>query len=87
VPFPQAADQHQDANAACAAEQGGAVIVHQHEPEASVLLQTIQRLLGDQLGHPHADAPLLPSMREGMERLAIRDADQRLVDLLQSLLD
>ena len=87
VPFPQAADQHQEANAACAAEQGGAVIVHQHEPEATVLQQTIQCLLGHRLGHPDADPSLLPSMREGMERLAIRDADQRLVDLLQSLLD
>ena len=63
------------------------MIVHQHEPEATVLQQTIQCLLGHRLGHPDADPSLLPSMREGMERLAIRDADQRLVDLLQSLLD
>ena len=87
VPFPQAADQHQEANAACAAELGGAVIVHQHEPEAPVLQQTIQRLLGHRLGDPEADPSLLPAMRQGMEKLAIRDADQRLVDLLQSLLD
>ena len=87
VPFPQAADQHQEANAACAAEVGGAVIVHQHEPEASVLQLTIQRLLGHRLGDPEADPSLLPAMRHGMEKLAIRDADQRLVDLLQSLLD
>ena len=87
VPFPQAADQHQEANAACAAEQGGAVIVHQHEPKATVLQQTIQRLLGHRLGDPEADPSLLLAMREGMERLAIRDADQRLVDLLRSLLD
>ena len=33
VPFPQAADKHQDANAVCAAALGGAVIVHQHSPE------------------------------------------------------
>ena len=63
------------------------MIVHQHEPEATVLQQTTQRLLGHRLGDPDADASLLPSMREGMERLAIRDADQRLVDLLKSLLD
>ena len=87
VPFPQAADQHQEANAACAAEQGGAVIVHQHTPEATVLGQAIQHLLGHRLGDPKADPSLLPAMREGMERLAIRDADQRLVDLLQSVLD
>ena len=87
VPFPQAADRHQEANAACAAEQGGAVIVHQHPPQATVLEQAIQHLLGHRLGDPKADPSLLPAMREGMERLAIRDADQRLVDLLQSVLD
>ena len=69
------------------AEQGGAVIVHQHTPEATVLGQAIQHLLGHRLGDPKADPSLLPAMREGMEQLAIRDADQRLVDLLQSLLD
>ena len=87
VPFPQAADQHQEANAACAAEQGGAVIVHQHPPQATVLWQSVQHLLGHRLGDSKADPSLLPAMREGMERLAIRDADQRLVDLLQSVLD
>ena len=49
--------------------------------------QAIQHLLGHRLGDPKADPSLLPAMREGMERLAIRDADQRLVDLLQSVLD
>jgi len=85
VPFPQAADQHQEANAACAAEVGGAVIVHQHAPEEPVLMQTIERLLGARLGRPQADPTLLPTMRRGMQHLAVQDADQRLVDLLQSL--
>ena len=52
-----------------------------------MLQLTIQRLLGHRLGDPEADPSLLPAMRHGMEKLAIRDADQRLVDLLQSLLD
>ena len=52
-----------------------------------MLEQAIQHLLGHRLGNPKADPSLLPAMREGMERLAIRDADQRLVDLLQSVLD
>ena len=85
VPFPQAADQHQEANAACAAEVGGAVIVHQHAPEEPVLMQTIERLLGARLGRPQADPTLLPTMRRGMQHLAVQDADQRLMDLLQSL--
>ncbi len=80
VPFPQAADGHQEANAACAARTGGAVIVHQHAPEATALRDTILRLLG-------TDTELLQEMRTGMEKLAVQDADQRLVDLLSSLVD
>ena len=80
VPFPQAADGHQEANAACAARTGGAVILHQHAPEATALRDTILRLLG-------TDAELLQEMRTGMEKLAVQDADQRLVDLLSSLVD
>ena len=52
VPFPQAADQHQEANAACAASLGAAVIVHQHEPDQPVLLNTVQRLLAVSLDSP-----------------------------------
>ena len=49
VPFPQAADQHQDANAACAAAVAAAVIVHQHSPEHRALGDTLWRLLGSRL--------------------------------------
>ena len=85
VPFPQAADRHQDANAACAASFGAAVIVHQHDPDQPVLAKTIQRLLGARLGQPDADPQLLHQMQQGMEQLAERDADQQLADLLQQL--
>ena len=85
VPFPQAADRHQDANAACAASFGAAVIVHQHDPEDPVLATTIQRLLGTRLGQPDADAQLLLQMQQGMAELAERDANQQLAGLLQQL--
>lgn len=85
VPFPQAADQHQDANAACAAEFGGAVIVHQHPPEHDALSTTLERLLAGRLNDDATRFDPLPSMRQGMERLAVRDADQRLSALLQQL--
>jgi len=85
VPFPQAADRHQDANAACAASFGAAVIVHQHDPDQSVLAKTIQRLLGARLGEPDGDRQLLQQMQQGMEQLAERDADQQLARLLQQL--
>ena len=80
IPFPQAADGHQEANAACAARTGGAVIVHQHAPNETALRDTIVRLLG-------ADGELLKQMRTGMEELGVWDANQRLVDLLGSLVD
>ena len=86
VPFPQAADGHQEANAACAAALGGAVIVHQHNPEEPMLSNTIQRLLGHRLGQAQADPSLLPAMRRGMAQLAVRDADQLLKELLQQQL-
>ena len=85
VPFPQAADQHQDANAACAAALGAAVIVQQHAPQQRVLKETIDRLLGAKLGHSGADPKLLEAMRRGMEQLAERDADQQLAVLLENL--
>jgi UDP-N-acetylglucosamine--N-acetylmuramyl-(pentapeptide) pyrophosphoryl-undecaprenol N-acetylglucosamine transferase len=86
VPFPQAADQHQDANAACAAELGGAVIVHQHAADHPALGNSIRRLLGPQLGDANACPELLKQMRAGMDELAERDADAQLARLLANLL-
>jgi UDP-N-acetylglucosamine--N-acetylmuramyl-(pentapeptide) pyrophosphoryl-undecaprenol N-acetylglucosamine transferase len=85
VPFPQAADQHQEANAACAASLGAAVIVHQHEPEQPVLLNTVQRLLGARLGKSGSASDPLTRMSEGMQALAERDAEGQLAGLLQTL--
>ena len=85
VPFPQAADRHQDANAACAASFGAAVIVHQHDPNHHALANIIKRLLGARLGLPNAEPHLLEQMKQGMEQLAKRDADQQLACLLQQL--
>jgi UDP-N-acetylglucosamine--N-acetylmuramyl-(pentapeptide) pyrophosphoryl-undecaprenol N-acetylglucosamine transferase len=85
VPFPQAADRHQDANAAAAAELGAAVIVWQHPPGEPALEQALWRLLGPRLrGAPGAADPLV-QLRRGMQALAVRDADQRLAQLLSQL--
>ena len=85
VPFPQAADKHQDANAGAAAALGAAVIVWQHPPEHPALGQAIWRLLGPRLwGCDPAVDPLL-QLRAGMERLAVRDADQLLAGVLMEL--
>ena len=87
VPFPQAADQHQEANAACAASLGAAVIVHQHEPDQPTLLNTLQRLLAVRLEQPDSAADPLAQMREGMQALAERDAERQLAALLQTLVE
>ena len=85
VPFPQAADKHQEANAACAASLGAAVIVHQHEPDQPTLLNTVQRLLAVRFGQSDSATDPLAQMREGMQALAERDAERQLATLLQAL--
>ncbi|MCS5693693.1 undecaprenyldiphospho-muramoylpentapeptide beta-N-acetylglucosaminyltransferase [Cyanobium sp. FGCU-6] len=85
VPFPQAADRHQDANAAAAAAEGAAVIVWQHEPGEPPLEQAVWRLLGPRLRGTATAADPLAELGAGMERLAVRDADQRLAELMASL--
>ena len=85
VPFPQAADQHQEANAACAASLGAAVIVHQHVPEHGALKAMLLHLLGPRLSGCTAEADPLVSMAKGMKRLAVRDAEAELATLLRAL--
>jgi UDP-N-acetylglucosamine--N-acetylmuramyl-(pentapeptide) pyrophosphoryl-undecaprenol N-acetylglucosamine transferase len=85
VPYPIAADRHQDANAAAAAALGAAVIVEQHEPDSPTLERVLWRLLGPRLRGGQVEADLLLAMRQGMGQLAVRDADQRLADLLSEL--
>ncbi len=85
VPYPSAADRHQDANAAAAAALGAAVIVWQHDPGESALERALWRLLGPRLRAVESVADPLETMRAGMERLAVRDADQRLAHLLVEL--
>ncbi|MEB3200518.1 MAG: UDP-N-acetylglucosamine--N-acetylmuramyl-(pentapeptide) pyrophosphoryl-undecaprenol N-acetylglucosamine transferase [Synechococcaceae cyanobacterium] len=85
VPFPQAADHHQDANAAAAAALGAAVIVWQHDPDGSALERAVWRLLGPRLRGVSGGLDPLQEMRQGMERLAVRDAGERVAQLLQEL--
>ena len=87
VPFPAAADRHQDANAAAAASLGAAVIVWQHEPGEPALERAVWRLLGPRLRGTAACADPLEPMRNGMETLAVRDADRRLVQVLEQVLE
>jgi UDP-N-acetylglucosamine--N-acetylmuramyl-(pentapeptide) pyrophosphoryl-undecaprenol N-acetylglucosamine transferase len=82
VPYPAAADRHQDANAAAAAELGAALIVWQHAPGETGLEQALWRLLGPRLrGAAPARDPLV-AMAAAMETLAVREANRRVADLL-----
>ncbi|MEB3307494.1 MAG: UDP-N-acetylglucosamine--N-acetylmuramyl-(pentapeptide) pyrophosphoryl-undecaprenol N-acetylglucosamine transferase [Cyanobacteriota bacterium] len=85
IPYPAAADRHQDANAAAAAAQGAAVIVQQHNPAEPILERAIWRLLGPRLRGAEAKADPLVSMAEGMARLATEDASRQLVLILDAL--
>jgi UDP-N-acetylglucosamine--N-acetylmuramyl-(pentapeptide) pyrophosphoryl-undecaprenol N-acetylglucosamine transferase len=85
VPFPQAADRHQDANAVCAAAVAAAVIVHQHDPSETTLRDTVWRLLGSRLQRGDSDDDPLPEMGQAMRELGVEDADQKLVALLEGL--
>ena len=85
VPYPAAADQHQEANAAAAAALGAAVIVHQHGPDAPGLGRSLWRLLGPRLRGVGPPGDPLVTMGAGMHQLANTTADQQLAQLLQHL--
>ena len=83
VPYPLAKDQHQDFNAAFAAELGAAVIVHQHEPEKNTLREILSRLLMYRLSGKGFDSDPLLKMKEGMKKLAVIGPEKTLVEILQ----
>ncbi len=85
VPYPFAKDQHQDFNAVFAAQLGGAVIVHQHKPEQKTLEETVNRLLKNRLSQDGSEPNCLLNMRRGMEKLAVPDAQKRLLNLLEQV--
>lgn len=84
VPYPHAADQHQEANAAAVAAFGAAVIVHEN-PDGAPLDRAVRRLLGPRLsmGTPAPD-PLV-AMVAAMGRLARNDAAADVAKVLETL--
>ncbi len=83
VPYPAAADHHQDVNAAAAAELGAAVIVWQHGPGEPALERSLWRLLGPRLRRAEVACDPLKQMSIAMGELAVRDADQRVAAMLR----
>lgn len=84
VPYPHAADQHQEANAAAVAAFGAAVIVHEN-PDGAPLDRAVRRLLGPRLsmGTPAPD-PLV-AMVAAMGRLARNNAAADVAKVLETL--
>ncbi len=85
VPYPAAADRHQDANAAAAAALGAAVIVWQHPAGLPTLERTLWRLLGPRLRGTVPTADPLVTMAAGMDQLAVHNAAQHVASLLAEL--
>ena len=65
-----------------AAAHGAAVIVHQHEPGQNTLRETLKRVLKHRLSGKDTSTNYLVKMQEGMQSLAVRDAQGKLVEIL-----
>ncbi len=83
IPYPYAADNHQDVNAAYVAQFGGALILHENVSSDQPLLKAIVRLL-DTYGTVNGQRNnLLKEMSKGMGSIAVRDAHLSLVDIIR----
>ncbi len=89
VPFPHAADDHQEMNAAYAAQFGAALIVHQSNVGTEHLKRVLVPLLENYFpsNGTGQEKCLLDKMSKGMEKIAVRDAHLRLVDILTNFVE
>ncbi len=85
VPYPQAKDRHQDANALCAAEMGAAVIVHQHHPQQKALGEVLMHLLQSHLSEESNSTDILCDMKQAMRQLANQHSSKILVEIINSI--
>ncbi len=85
VPYPYAADMHQDYNASYAAQFGAALIVHEDKENKLILTNILRRLLPISQSDSSQSAKLLSQMKNGMQMLARRDAHDHVIELLSKL--
>ncbi|KGG13174.1 MULTISPECIES: undecaprenyldiphospho-muramoylpentapeptide beta-N-acetylglucosaminyltransferase [Prochlorococcus] len=85
VPYPYATDSHQEFNAMYAAEFGGALIVHEHEPGKKALANVLDHLLTSFISQKIDSLNLLDLMKEGMSKMAVRDSHLRIVEILEQI--
>lgn len=73
IPFPDSADQHQELNAAYMARYGGAVIVHQHDPEKDILKNTISNLI---------DSKSLSKMKSNLNNYDCLNSENKIFEII-----
>ncbi len=83
VPYPYAADNHQEINAEYAAQHGAAIIVHENQAGEKSLKRILESLLVDFFDSQNLFNHSLNQMSKSMERLAFKDAHLRVVDVLK----
>ncbi len=86
IPYPQATDKHQEANANCAAQIGAAIIIHQHEPRHRALADTTWRLLEGRIKKIKIINDPLTQMHKAMKTLAVFNADQQLINVINQFI-
>jgi UDP-N-acetylglucosamine--N-acetylmuramyl-(pentapeptide) pyrophosphoryl-undecaprenol N-acetylglucosamine transferase len=79
VPFPRAADDHQNVNARALERAGAAVVVEESNLEAAYLVDTITALIDD--------APRLQRMSEAARSLAHPKAVEEIAAIVEELID
>ena len=77
IPYPYAADNHQEKNGAWYVDSGAAVMFAQRDLTPQRLAEEILRIINDQAR--------LDSMSKAMKKLGIVDAAERIVDICQEL--
>ena len=75
VPFPFAADDHQTRNAESMVSEGAAIMIRNEDLNGEKLGATIRSLL--------SDIPRLQQIERNAKRIAVLDAEQRIVDLAE----
>ena len=79
IPFPFAADDHQTRNAQSMVEEGAAIMISNADLTGERLAETIRGLL--------SDIPRLEAIERNARRIAVLDAEQRIVDLAEKAVE
>ena len=79
IPFPFATDDHQTKNAQAMAEEGAAVLIPNVELNGERLARTVRELL--------TDPKRLKEIESNAHRIAVLDAEKRIVDLVEAAIE